>query len=75
MILDKRGLVELLEELSQLVNDDDSFEGNISYNCMKEGLPPGHYDVVGGFRHGNSMGQGGFALLPEMEENVQTNDD
>lgn len=42
MILDKRGLVELLEELAQLIKDDDSFEGNISYTCMKEGLPPGH---------------------------------
>lgn len=68
MILDKRGLVELLEELAQLVKDDDSFEGNISYTCMKEGLPAGHYEVVGSFRHGNSMGQGGIALLPETEE-------
>ena len=69
MILDKRGLVELLEEIAQLIRDDDSFEGNISYTCMKEGLPDRHFEVVGGFRHGNSMGQGGFALLPEENEN------
>ncbi len=69
MILDKRGLVELLEEMAQLIRDDDSFEGNISYTCLEEGVPAGHFKVVGGFRHGNSMGQGGVALLPEENEN------
>lgn len=74
MILDKRGLVELLEEMAQLVKDNDSFEGNIHYTCMEEGIPAGHYKVVGAFRHGNSMGQGGMAILADEDENVQASD-
>ena len=67
MILSKRQLVELLEEITQLIRDDDSFEGNISYTCMKENMEPDQFDVTGAFRHGNSMGQGGSAILPETE--------
>lgn len=67
MILSKRQLVELLEEITQLIRDDDSFEGNISYTCMKEGLEPDQFSVTGAFRHGNSMGQGGCDILPEEE--------
>ena len=74
MILDKRGLVELLEELSQLVKDDDSFEGNISYSLEGHGPDGPHFKVVGAFRHGNSMGQGGMAILPDEDENVQASD-
>lgn len=70
MIISKRELIELLEEVTQLIRDDDSFEGNISYTCMKEGVEPGMFEVSGAFRHGNSMGQGGCSILPEMEENV-----
>lgn len=69
MILDKRALIELLEEITQLIRDNDSFEGNISYTCMKEGLPARHFEVEGGFRYGNSMGQGGMAMLPPSKEN------
>ena len=74
MILDKRGLVELLEELSELVKNDDSFEGNISYTCMHEGLSSDQFKVTGAFRHGNSMGQGSVAILPDEDENVQASD-
>lgn len=67
MILNKRELVELLEEVTQLIRDDDSFEGNISYTCMKEWLKPETFEVSGAFRHGNSMGQGGCSIIPSDE--------
>ena len=69
MIVRKREFVELLEELAELIRNNDSFEGNISYTCMKEGLPEGCFDLEGGFRYGNSMGQGGMAIFPPSEEN------
>ncbi len=67
MIITKRELTELLEEISQLVKDDDSFEGTITYTCMKEGLELDQFEVTGFFRHGNSQGQGGCSILPGEE--------
>lgn len=64
MKLTKQELVELLEEMVQLIKDDDSFEGNFSYTCMIPGLEDGKFEVSGAFRHGNSNGQGGMAILP-----------
>lgn len=67
MIRSKQELIKLLEEITQLVRDDDSFEGNITYTCMSEELEPGTYEVHGAFRHGNSVGQGGCAIIPFVD--------
>lgn len=65
MKMSKRELVELLEDMTQLIRDDDSFEGNISYTCMKDGLCGDQFFVTGAFRHGNTQGQGGMAIISE----------
>ncbi len=68
MIMSKDDLIAAVKDILARIEANDSFEGNISYTCMKEGLPPRHFDVAGAWRHGNSMGQGGVSMIPESEE-------
>jgi hypothetical protein len=56
-------LVALLADVQQRIAAGDSFEGNLSYTVMADGLRPGEYEVAGGYRVGNSEGQGGYRLL------------
>ena len=56
-------LAATLSDIAQRVKEGDSFEGNLIYSCMEPELETGMWEVGGGYRVGNSEGQGGFRLL------------
>lgn len=73
----KEQLLAVLDEVKALVEDDDSFEGSLSYELpwAKEiGYPvddpigrPG-FRLRASYRVGNSMGQGGLRMIGEWGE-------
>jgi len=58
-ILTKENLMNVLGDIRKSIENNDSFEGNISYTRMTPGLKRDEFDVQGMFRVGNSQGQGG----------------
>jgi hypothetical protein len=61
----KVDLLQLLAWTRELVENDDSMEGSITYGWSDE---PGVYDVHAFLRTGNSMGQGGVVILQTTPE-------
>lgn len=61
--LQQSELATLLRAMARLVEAGDSFEGNLSYSCMDDGLAPGEFAVRAQFRTGNSEGQGGMVVV------------
>ncbi len=61
--LTKDELLDTLRGIIALIQADDSFEGNLTYSCLEEGLGRGEFAVTAAFRTGNSMGQGGMRLI------------
>lgn len=64
---------ELIERLKQTILDlenDDSFEGTLTYTCMVEGLERGEFECQWYLRHGNSEGQGGCSILQPTSKEV-----
>ena len=60
---EKQELIDVLSDMISALSSDDSFEGNISYTVMGDGLEPGEFLVRGMYRIGNSMGQGGCVMI------------
>lgn len=62
-ILTKENLINVLNDIGKSIQQNDSFEGNISYTRMTPGLQRDEFDVQCAFRVGNSQGQGGMFIL------------
>lgn len=58
--LNKNQLLDLLRDMITVIDADDSFEGSIEYSATPT---PNEFMVVGMYRTGNSMGQGGCRLI------------
>lgn len=56
-------LLKLLADITKRVEAGDSFEGNMSYTCMEEGLEKGEWEVEAHYRIGNLEGQGGATVI------------
>lgn len=63
MKLDKTKLLAVIDRMRKAVEEDDSFEGSLSYSAMHEGLERGEFEVGAFFRIGNSEGQGGSIIV------------
>lgn len=63
MLMSKEKLQALLTELGFAVEQGDSLEGTISFSALDEHVPPGHFEVTGIYRTGNSQGQGGSSII------------
>lgn len=57
--MSKEKFLELLKDLQQVVELDDSFEGYIRYEAGERH----EFEVEGFYRVGNSMGQGGSRII------------
>lgn len=66
--MDRVELPGLLRLMAQLIEDGDSFEGNIEYLMPDPEDPPADFMVRGVFRTGNSMGQGGTTMIGRVPE-------
>ena len=51
-------LAAVFRRLADAIEAGDSFEGELSYTCMLDGLEPKEFEVVGAHRIGNRDGQG-----------------
>ena len=50
VVMSKRELADLLEDLAEKVRYDDSFTGSIRYSAMDPQLEPGTYQVDGKYQ-------------------------
>lgn len=64
----KKQLIAVFRDILNGLENDDSFQGNISYDAMVDGLEREEFEVTGCYRVGNSMGQGGVVLLPSAAD-------
>lgn len=71
-VVSKSGLLDLLEHIANLIVEDDSFGGTITYDALDPKLKPGEFHVTARFRHGNSQGQGFVRFVGELKERVDT---
>jgi hypothetical protein len=69
MKINKSDLIERLKQTILDLENDDSFEGRLSYTCMVDGLGKDEFEVEWYLRHGNSMGQGGCSILQPTQKN------
>lgn len=63
MKLTTQQLLTILEDISQCIKEEDSYEGSIQYTCITEGLKRDEWEVKGAYRIGNFAGQGGMRIL------------
>jgi len=56
-------LASILADMADLVREGDSFEGWIQYTLPADPVGTGEVLVVGTYRTGNSMGQGGMRMI------------
>lgn len=68
MLIKKEDLKILLVNLANSIEEGDSFEGNLSYTCMEDHIPPGSFELTGAFRTGNTQGQGGTTILDHSKK-------
>lgn len=61
-------LGKLLDEIKSDITAGDSFEGNLAYSAMEEGLRAGEFEVAAAWRVGNSQGQGGMSVVASSEQ-------
>lgn len=60
----KADLLILLDQVRELIERDDSFEGMVNWLMPEPDDPTGtDFRVEARYRHGNSMGQGGFSII------------
>lgn len=65
-----KDFLDVLDDIRERVANGDSFEGYVEYvipDTPREGVT---FDVRAGYRVGNSMGQGGFRLVEQQDEEV-----
>lgn len=67
-IITRDQLVKILGVMAEEVNNKDSFQGSLNYDCIDEGLPPDSFNVYAAFRTGNSMGQGGWEFCMGQDQ-------
>lgn len=69
MLRTKEELLATLKDMQAVIEANDSFEGNISYNCMADNVEPGsgNFEVSATYRVGNSLGQGGVVMIQAAE--------
>lgn len=60
--LTRRELLSHLQQIIHGVETGDTLEGNISWSLPEDDDPDG-WDVVGAYRAGNTMGQGGMVII------------
>lgn len=64
-IFTKKQLIATLKDMIDVIEQDDSFEGRITYTCMspdehsQDQIPNGSFEVNVFYRIGNSVRQGG----------------
>lgn len=75
MKISKEALIQLLKNIADLVEKNDSFEGSLQYSCMGEDLHEGEFEVTAAVRHGNRDGQGSIILIPEKWLGRKTSDE
>lgn len=65
MKMSKEKLIKLLKDTLHAVENNDTFEGRISYSCMPEHveLAADEFEVDAFVRVGNSEGQGGAICI------------
>lgn len=69
MILTKEKFIELLVDLLTEVKNNDSLQGNVTYDALHPKAGPDEFEVTAYFRVGNSMGQGGVVMVdPVLED-------
>jgi hypothetical protein len=69
--MDSQTLASELRRLADIIEDNDSFEGRVSYTCLEEGLKPGEYKVDMFYRYGNRAGQGFVRMTLPREEPIK----
>lgn len=68
MKLTRQELLAVIDNMRAVVAIGDSFEGNIHYTCMTEGLEQNEFEVSATYRVGNLDGQGGCRVIPAATE-------
>lgn len=63
MKLNSQSLVMVLRDMANLIEKNDSFEGQINYTCLDDDCEVGQFEVKAFYRTGNSMGQGGSSII------------
>lgn len=63
--LSKAALIGVLNDIISLIEDDDSMEGSLEYS-FGEDCERDEFMVQAAFRTGNSMGQGGMAMIGDV---------
>lgn len=65
MKINKTTLLALLADICKRIEEDDSFEGSISWSCMIEEIPceRHEFEVEARYRYGNQEGQGGTRII------------
>lgn len=65
--MSKDQLLAVLDDIRARVAADDSWEGSLQYSIPEEPTESVAFDVMAGYRVGNSLGQGGFRLIAGEE--------
>lgn len=60
-------LVTVLRDMTDRVEQGDSFEGYVEYLLPDPGDPPDGFRVKGSYRIGNLQGQGGMRITGRFE--------
>lgn len=63
MKVTKEQLIAILKDIINRIEHDDSFQGNIGYDALAEDCNIGEFVVEGGYRFGNSDGQGCMSIF------------
>lgn len=69
--ISKETLVSTLRWVADRIDENDSYEGNISYTFIGnrfDNLESGEVEVQGVLRYGNSEGQGFVTMFGELED-------
>lgn len=63
--MSKEELITTLQDILNLIEADDSFEGHLAYSIPEDTKAQHPFDVLAIYRTGNSRGQGGTTVIAD----------
>lgn len=66
--LSKKDLLIIIEEIKQLIEANDSFEGQLIWSIPEKENAEHPFDVYACYRIGNLMGQSGTRVIGELQQ-------
>jgi len=63
--MSKEDFIQVLKDILQTIENDDSYEGNLTWLMPEEENAEHPFDIIATYRIGNSVGQGSTRMIGE----------